>query len=259
MSREAATGVLPGTGGVLVEACVDTVSSALAAQSGGAARVELCADLLEGGTTPSAGTIAVARERIQIALFVIIRPRGGDFLYALHEFDTMLKDISLAKQLEADGVVIGALRENGTIDQEGTRRLADAARPLPVTFHRAFDLTRDLVESLETLIQLGVDRVLTSGGAPTALEGADMLSTLVQRAGNRITVLAGGGVNETNAAQLVARTGVREIHVRCADRLTSEMDYRKERIAFGKPHTPDEYSRLETNADRIRKVVSATR
>ena len=179
MSREVPGGAPRGTGGVLVEACVDTVSSALAAQSGGAARVELCADLVEGGTTPSAGTIAVARERLQIALFVIIRPRGGDFLYAPHEYDTMLKDLSLAKQLDANGVVIGALSANGTIDRDGTRRLLDAARPLPVTFHRAFDLTRDLQEALDVLVELGVDRVLTSGGAPTALRRG-----LVARAGS---------------------------------------------------------------------------
>lgn len=242
---------------MLVEACVDSVSSALAAQLGGASRVELCANLVEGGTTPSAGTIAVARERLQIDLFVIIRPRGGDFLYAPHEFDTMLKDISLARQLEADGVVIGALSPNGTIDQEGTRRLLEAARPLPVTFHRAFDLTRDLAESLEDLLSLGVDRVLTSGGEATALEGVDTLAKLVRRADGRIGILAGGGVNETNVTELVARSGVREVHVRVAERRESAMKHRNERVVFGKPHTPDEYSRLETSEERIRRVVAA--
>ena len=156
---------------LLVEVCVDSVESAHAAAVGGAARVELCDDLLEGGTTPSAGMIEVVRERIAIGLNVLIRPRGGDFSYSDLEFEVMERDIDVARRLGADGVVLGLLDPDGSIDEPRTRLLADSARPLSVTFHRAFDVTRDAVESLEALIRVGVDRVLTSGRARTALDG----------------------------------------------------------------------------------------
>ena len=244
---------------MLVEACVDSIASALAAQSGGASRVELCADLVEGGTTPSAGTIAVVRERLHIPLFVIIRPRGGDFLYSLEERDAMRRDIAQAKELRADGVVIGALNADGTVDQRVVRELVEEARPMRVTFHRAFDLTRDREEALETLVSLGVDRILTSGGAPTAIEGADALAALVARSADRMTVMAGGGVTEANVAELVSRSSVPEVHVRVAERRESAMRHRNERIVFGKPYTPDEYGRLETSAERVRRVLEALR
>jgi copper homeostasis protein len=241
---------------VLVEACVDTVESALAAQAGGAARVELCDDLVEGGTTPSAGTIAVARERLRIALVVLVRPRAGDFLYSDDEMAVMRRDIAVARELGADGVALGALTPEGDVDVERTRALIEAARPMRVTFHRAFDLTRDPRRAIEALEALGVDRVLTSGAAPTAVAGIPMLAWLVRR-GRAPTILAGGGITGESAPRIVRETGVRELHVRAAARVNSAMRHRRGDITFGKPHEPSEYSRLVTDAARVRAIVEA--
>ena len=199
---------------VLVEACVESVDGARAAEAGGAGRIELCAGLIEGGTTPSAGAIAEARERIAIPLFVIVRPRGGDFVYSGDELAVMRRDIASAASAGADGVVIGALTSAGRVDRAIVRELVELARPMQVTFHRAFDVTRDFADSLEALVDAGVDRVLTSGGAATAVEGMATLASLVSQAGDRIVVMAGGRITESNAAQIVRQTGVREIHVR---------------------------------------------
>jgi len=199
---------------VLVEACVETVDGARTAEAAGAGRIELCAGLIEGGTTPSAGAIAHARERIAIPLFVIVRPRGGDFVYSDDDLAVMRRDIASAASAGADGVVIGVLTCAGQVDGAIVRELVDLARPMHVTFHRAFDLTRDFADSLETLVDAGVDRVLTSGGAPTAAEGMATLASLVRQAGDRIVVMAGGGITESSAARIVRETGVHEIHLR---------------------------------------------
>ena len=243
--------------GVLVEACVDSADGAEAAELGGAGRVELCDNLLEGGTTPSAGTIAVARERVRIPLFVLIRPRGGDFLYSDAEMEVMRRDIALAASLGADGVALGALTPDGEVDAERAAERIVCARPLQVTFHRAFDLARDPAAALEALAGLGVDRVLTSGAAPSAVEGAETIAALVRQSAGRVAVLAGGGVTHENTGHLVRATGVREVHVRGAVRVESAMRFRRAGIAFGKPHVPDEYARTVTAADRIRLVVEA--
>ena len=161
---------------ILVEACVDSVESALAAARGGAHRIELCANLVEGGTTPSAGTLAVCRARLEIPIFVLIRPRGGDFLYSAAELAVMLEDVRRAKETGAHGIVTGVLRADAEIDQDRTGALIAAARPLRVTFHRAFDVCRDAGRALETLIALGVERVLTSGQAATARSICDRSS-----------------------------------------------------------------------------------
>ena len=242
---------------VLVEACVDTVASAIAAERGGARRLELCDDLVEGGTTPSVGAIAIVRGRVSIPIFVIVRPRGGDFLYDADDVAVMLRDIAAARSAGADGVVIGALTTDGRSDTELTRRLLDAARPLAVTFHRAFDVVRDQVEALDALLALGVDRVLTSGGAPTALEGMSRLRRLVEHARDGITILAGGRVDASNASRIVAETGVRELHVRGSERAPSAMRYRRADIAFGKRYEPDEYTRTVTSAELVAEIVRA--
>ena len=242
---------------VLVEACVDTIDSALAAQAGGAGRVELCDNLLEGGTTPSAGAIVVARARLTIPLYVLVRPRGGDFLYSDDELAVIRHDITLARSLGADGVVTGALTAAGDVDVRRTRELVELARPMRVTFHRAFDLTRDPTTSLEALVEAGVDRVLTSGAAPSAAEGSAMIAALVRQAGGRVVVLAGGGVTEQSAGRIVRETGVREVHVRGTARVESAMRFRRPGITFGKPSTPDEYARTVTDPARIRRVVEA--
>ena len=242
---------------ILVEACVDSVEGAIAAQAGGAGRVELCDNLLEGGTTPSAGTIAVARERLTIPLFVLVRPRGGDFLYSEAELNVMRRDIELARSLGADGVVIGALTADGDVDVPRTRELAALARPMRVTFHRAFDLTRDPAASLDAVAAAGADRVLTSGAAPTALEGLATIAALVRQAAGRFTILAGGGITDESAPRVVRDTGVREVHVRGSARAESAMRFRRPGVVFGKPSTPDEYARIITDPDRIRRIVDA--
>ncbi|MDR0182849.1 copper homeostasis protein CutC [Lysobacter arvi] len=197
---------------VRLEIAANSLASALAAQEGGADRVELCENLGEGGCTPSYGTLAMARERLRIPLYVLIRPRGGDFLYDAHERDTMLRDIELCVRLGCDGVVIGALDREGDVDVALCRDLVAAARPLGVTFHRAIDVARDPHAALEAAIALGCERVLTSGARASAPDGAATIASFVQRAAGRLGVMAGAGITPANVRDLVQRTGVREVH-----------------------------------------------
>jgi copper homeostasis protein len=242
---------------LLLEACVDSIEAALAAEAGGAGRVELCADLLEGGITPSGGTIHEACERLQIPVNVIIRPRGGDFCYSEVEFAVMQRNIALAKAAGANGAVIGVLNPDGTVDSERTGVLVELARPLSVTFHRAFDVTRDPFEALETLIDLGIDRVLTSGQEPSVLEGLDLIVDLVRAAGEQIIVMPGAGVTERNIRKIVAASGVREVHVYAPVSVPSQMVYRNPRVYMGGELRPPEYSVSVTDAGRIRAFLEA--
>jgi copper homeostasis protein len=241
---------------VLVEACVDSVESAMAAERGGARRIELCDNLVEGGTTPSAGAIAECRRRLSIPVYVMIRPRGGEFLYSDIELAVMRRDIDEAKRLGADGIVLGLLRPDGTVAAHRTRELVHHARPLGVTFHRAIDVSRDPLEALDALIRIGVDRVLTSGQAETASQGAHVIKALVERARGRITILAGCGINERNARALVARTGVSEIHVRATVRVASGMRRRSRAVSFS-PKGASDYVRDVTSERRIREIVES--
>ena len=242
---------------LLLEACVDSVEAALAAEAGGAGRVELCADLLEGGITPSGGTIQAACEMLQIPVNVIIRPRGGDFCYSEVEFDVMQRNVKLAKAAGANGAVIGILRPDGTVDSERTGVLVELARPMSVTFHRAFDVTRDPYEALETLIELGIDRVLTSGQEPSVLEGLDLIVDLVRAAGERIIVMPGAGITERNIEKIVAASGVREAHVYAPVSVASRMVYRNPHVFMGGELRPPEYSVSVTDAGRIRAFLEA--
>ena len=242
---------------VLVEACVDTVESARAAEAGGAGRLELCDNLFEGGTTPSAGLMAVVRERVGIPVHVLVRPRGGDFLYDEDEIRVMLGDIAFAKEVGVAGVVLGALFPDGAVDDRSTRLLVEAARPLSVTFHRAFDLVRDPFEALDTLMALGVDRVLTSGGAPTAIEGLETLAALAWRSEGRGTIIAAGGITEHSVSRVIHEAGVSEVHVRASKRRDSEMRFRREAVTLGKSYAPDEYTRVISTPDLVRSIVEA--
>lgn len=242
---------------VKVEVCIDSLEGALAAQQGGAHRVELCDNLLEGGTTPSAGTIVLARQLLEIDLNVIIRPRGGDFCYSELEFEVMQYDIEQAKRrLGANGVVIGLLKEDGTIDRERTAQLVEIARPLSVTFHRAFDMCREPHEALETLIELGIDRVLTSGQEASVLEGLDVITELVRQAGDRIIVMPGGGITRRNIHKIVSQSGVKEVHVSGRVEVESSMRYRNERCFMGGAFRPPEFTRWITDAHRVRELVN---
>ncbi|HEU5358907.1 MAG TPA: copper homeostasis protein CutC [Gemmatimonadales bacterium] len=197
---------------VLFEACVESVAEAVAAERGGAGRIELCVDLAIDGITPPMEMITEACRAVKVPVMVLVRPRGGEFRYSPIEVSAMIGSIERARSLGAAGVVIGALAADGGIDRAVTERLVKAARPMSVTFHRAFDVVPDRADALETLVTLGVDRVLTSGGAPTAEAGVLELKRLVDQAAGRIGILAGGRIRAGNVAAIVRATGVREVH-----------------------------------------------
>ena len=196
----------------VLEICVDSLESARAAQSGGAQRVELCSSLSEGGITPSSGLIGVVRECLSIPVFVIIRPRAGDFSYAPEEFALMKRDIARAKAYGVNGVVLGVLLQDGQVDIERTRELVELARPLEVTFHRAIDWAPQMEDALEQVIAAGADRILTSGGAQTAMQGMKRIARLVTRADRRISVMVGGTVRQENIGELARKTNATEFH-----------------------------------------------
>ena len=242
-----------------IEICVDSVEGAIAAERGGANRVELCDNLFEGGTTPSAGCIKLARAQLRIGLQVIVRPRGGDFLYTPIEHEVMAEDVRTAKSLGADGVVIGYLTAAGDIDLERTRALIDLARPLNVTFHRAFDMCRDPYRALEDLIGLSVDRVLTSGQEATCLEGQDLIAELHRQAAGRIIIVPGGGLTPRNIKRVVDATGVTEVHLSARATVQSAMLFRNHRCFMGGALRPPEFNWKATDETSVRAVVDALR
>ena len=242
---------------MVAEICVESVNSAVAAQTGGAQRVELCSSLAEGGVTPSAGLIEVIRKNIDIGLHVLVRPRRGDFLYSGLEFEIMKKDIELAKKLGADGVVTGILKADGHIDVARMRQLLAVCYPLSVTFHRAFDLTPDPYKALEDLLALGVGRLLTSGQQVTALQGVGLIRGLVIQAADQLIVMPGGGINENNIHHIVAVTGVSEYHTSARKRVDSTMAYRRGYPAMSSVQQLTEYESLEADVQKIRAIREA--
>jgi copper homeostasis protein len=196
----------------LLEISVETAEGAAAAERGGAQRVELCAQLRLGGLTPSEELMRDTRKQLRRPIFAMVRPRAGDFVYSREEFARMRADISAAKRMEMNGIVLGVLTKAARVDVERTRELVEVARPLPVTFHRAFDAVTDLDSALEDVIETGATRILTSGGSSSAPDGLAKLARLVDSAKRRITILPGGGINSSNVAQVALQTGAREIH-----------------------------------------------
>lgn len=237
----------------ILEISAGSLNSALAAQEGGADRVELCDNLAEGGTTPSYGALAVARDRLRIPLYVLIRPRGGDFLYDEAERAAMIADIEACVRLGCDGVVIGALDADGEVDAAVCREQIAVAGPLGVTFHRAFDAARDHGRALEAAIALGCERILTSGGAADAWSGAARIAELNAQAAGRIALMAGAGVTPGNIAELARRTGVRELHASAKAPRRSAMRYRNEALAGLSP----DWS--QSDAERVRELAKALR
>lgn len=253
---------MPGnTSTVLVEVCVDSVASAIAAHRGGADRLELCGSMVEGGITPSAGLIETTRAAVSTPLHVMIRPRGGDFCYDADEFEIMRRDIALAERLGANGVVLGILDVHGNIDIARTRHLADEARPLSVTFHRAFDMAADLFRALDDLSAAGVDRVLTSGGESTCLQGQGTIAELVRQANRnqaqgQIVIMPGSGIKPGNARPLVDTTGATEIHVGLRSSLPSPMLHRNPRVSMGSVEGR-EYQRFGVLEEQVRELCQA--
>jgi len=241
---------------ILIEVCTAHIQSAIAAQQGGAGRIELVGNLYEGGTTPSYATIKTAVEKLQIDIMVMIRPRGSDFCYSNLEFEIMKQDIRVCKDLGVHGVVFGILQSNGNIDQKRTRELVKFARPLKVTFHRAFDMTPDPYTALEEIIDCGVDRILTAGHQNTVPEGLDLIKKIVELADSRIKIMPGSGIHEENIKGIRDFTGAREFHLTARVPVDSEMAFRKEHIFMGGLPQIPEYKIFITSPKRVRKIVT---
>jgi len=236
----------------LVEIAVESADGARAAERGGADRVELCAHLAAGGLTPSLGAIETALAAVAIPIVVLVRPRAGDFVYSDAEVEAMRRDVLAARRAGAAGVAIGVLRADGAVDEARTALLADAARPATVVFHRAIDASRDPLEAIDALVRIGVDRVLTSGGAASALEGRETIAAIAKRAAGRLAVMPGAGVRSSNVSEIVAATGAREVHLSASriERLPAP------RVAMG-PEAGAE--RRVVDEDEVRRVVAALR
>jgi len=241
---------------MILEICTDSIESAIAAQRGGAQRVELCSDLLEGGVTPSAGLITLVRERVGIDLYVMIRPRGGDFCYSEPEFEAMEKDIRQARDMGADGVIFGILDEHARVDVRRTRCLVELAHPLPVTFHRAIDMTPDLETALEDVIATGARRVLTSGGAAKVTDGVTAVARMVEAAGERIRVMAGGGITSETILGVAEETGAAEFHASLRTARPSPVEFRRQDVQMGEIRDR-EYVRYVVEEDNVRSLAQA--
>ncbi len=238
------------------EICTDSIKSVQNAAKAGAHRVELCDNLLEGGTTPSMGMIEMALAVKGVEVFVIIRPRGGDFFYSEEEFRVMELDVIRAREAGAHGIVSGLLLPNGDIDVERTARLMKHARGLPFTFHRAFDVCRNPAQALNQLIDLGVNRLLTSGAEPTAIEGKAMIAKLVQQAGNQIIIMPGSGINPGNIAQLIESTGAREFHFSARKAFPSKMTFANPRVSMS-PRGKNDREIIFSDVENIRFTILA--
>ena len=238
-----------------LEICVDSIESALNAQEAGAHRVELCNNLNEGGTTPSPGTISSARSNLTIGLHVLIRPRGGDFLYTDVEYDIMRRDIEICGENGVDGIVIGILEKSGEIDIERTAKLIELAGPMSVTFHRAFDLCSDPIKGFEAVIATGADRLLTSGQMNKAEEGLKLIKQLVGKAREKIIIMPGSGINESNISDIAKTTGAKEFHLTGRKVIESEMIFRNQNISLGGTSDIPEFSRKVADPDLIRRII----
>lgn len=232
---------------MLLEICVFNTATALAAEKAGADRIELCENYANGGTTPSYGYLKTVREQISIPVFPMIRPRGGDYFHSADEIDIIRKDILLCKELGFEGVVFGLLNQDGTIDRENTARLTEAAYPLEVTFHRAFDRCKEPLVALETIIACGCNRILTSGQEPKITEGLALVKQLVEQANDRIIIMPGSGLNSSNVASIISTAGVSEVHTSARIRIASATQYRNEKM-------PEDFDIDFVDAEEIRKI-----
>ena len=239
-----------------LEVVVYNIESALKAQEGGADRIELCDNPAEGGTTPSFGMIESVRQNVNLDVYVMIRPRGGDFNYSNYEFHCMKRDIYQCQRISVDGIVFGILNADGTLDKKRCKELIDKARPLKVTCHRAFDMTRDPLEALEDCIEVGFDRILTAGHKTTAALGADLIAELVKKANGRIAIMPGSGVNENTVEEIVRKTKVTEIHFSATAFRDSVMQYRNQAIVGMGSEEGSEFKYRTVDPERVRTMRS---
>lgn len=234
---------------MLLEICVFNVATAIAAEKAGANRLELCENYANGGTTPSYGYLKTIREKISIPVFPMIRPRGGDYIHTEEEINIIHKDILLCKELGFEGVVIGLLNADGTIDAENTARLTAAAYPLEVTFHRAFDRCKNPLEALETIINCGCTRLLTSGQTPKVTEGLTLVKQLVDIAADQIIIMPASGLNSQNVAQIIEATGVTEVHTSARKKIPTTSQFRNALM-------PEDFDLDFVDAEEIRQLKS---
>lgn len=238
---------------MILEACANSALSAIEAGKGRADRVELCENMADGGCTPGYGSILFARKNLKIELYIMIRPRGSDFLYSDAEFEIMKEDVLFARKTGAEGVVFGILNADGTIDKFRMRKLAELARPMGITCHRAFDMTADPFQAMEDLIELGIDRILTSGQQENALLGAPLIKDLITRAKGRIVIMPGGGIKEHNIKEVISATGANEFHLYLPKTVKSRMTFQRQDIHMGKPSVP-ENELVIVDAEKISRV-----
>lgn len=236
-----------------LEICPFNIEGAVSAQAGGADRIELCDNIMDGGTTPGPGTIKLARKLLEIDIFTMIRPRGGDFCYSENEFEVMKEDIIFAKNSGSDGVVFGILNPDGTIDIERNSILRELAYPMKVTIHRAFDMTEDSFKALEDIINFGADRILTSGREAKAEAGLELLAELVKKAGDRISIMPGAGVSLENTAKILEATGAKEIHLSAKKYYSSKMKYFNKNLTMGNSGV-SEFEILDVDSELVRKI-----
>ncbi|QEN09566.1 copper homeostasis protein CutC [Oceanispirochaeta crateris] len=239
-----------------LEVCLDSAESAIIADKAGADRVELCENLFGGGTTPSAGTIKIARESVSLGLHVIIRPRPGDFCYSETEFKVMLEDIKYCRNMGVDGIVIGVLKEDGTVDMERNAALIREAGTMSITFHRAFDVTADPYKALEDIIQLGCHRILTSGQEASVLEGADLIRDIIKKADGRIIIMPGGDITERKLQKIVNETGASEYHIYLDQEKESAMRYCPDHVYMGGLLRKPEFMNSFTSSARVGSALS---
>jgi copper homeostasis protein len=233
-----------------LEVIAFNIESCILAEANGVSRIELCDNQADGGTTPSYGFIKAARQILSIELYPIIRPRGGDFLYSDAEFDIIKSDVLLCKELGCDGVVIGMLNTDGTVDKERTKILTSLAYPMGVTFHRAFDRTENMFKALEDIIECGCERILTSGQKPTAYDGIDNIKALLQKAGDRIIIMPGSGVNSKNIIEIAQHTGATEFHSSARNFIDSKMQ-------FSQSSMNEQLTSVNLNADEVCSIINA--
>lgn len=238
---------------ITIEICAGSVESAIAAAKGGADRIELCSALSEGGLTPSVAVLEYVMKHLKIKTNVLIRPRGGDFNYSRAEFDVMKSDVFSAKLKGANGIVIGMLNTDGTVDTCRMKELMEIAKPLEVTFHRAFDMTKDPLKALEDIVELGCHRILTSGQAADAFSGAGLIAELVKATGDRIIIMPGSGINSSNLSELHKKTNATEFHLSATVKINSRMMFKNQGVGMGNGSC-DEFMITQTSQELVSEI-----